>query len=323
MSCRVVAIAALCLVLPGGSAGANCGSESSCPLEPPAIRGDARFQFEVSQLYIDQDQPMVGADDAAIGAIPGHHDEVRTVSRVTNVRGAVRTPQGWAFRATLPYIHRTHEHIHHHMGEDHYERWNDRGVGDLDVSVTREFRRDQGGRYQATLGVNAPTGKQRGAENEDGDPIEASARIGTGSWGLTASTGAEWRLRAPGRDGDTTMPLRLSLSGRANGRGVEEYRHGAEAQAHVSTEYPVAGAVAALLQANYRVRAKDDVGDADQEEASNTGGAALYVTPGLRVDALSGLSLYGLVQLPVWERVNGIQVVATMNVIVGLRRSIL
>ncbi len=322
MLSRIIVLAAVWLAIPVGFAGANCGSESSCPLEEPDSHRDARFRIDVSHLYVDQDQPMVGTDEAAIGAIPQDHDEVRTVNRITNIRATVRNRRGWSVAATLPYLRRTHEHIHHDGSEDHYERWHDRGLGDLDVSATRVFRGMRGPQWRLGIGVKTPTGKQKGALTEDGDPIEASARLGTGSWDLTASAGAEWSLRAPGKDPGTSMPFRLSISGRANGRGVENYRHGAELQAHASTEYALSGGLAALLQTNYRVRAKDDVGDAEEEDAANTGGAALYLTPGLRVDPISDLSLYGLVQIPVWERVNGIQIVAKTNLIIGVSRSV-
>jgi hypothetical protein len=319
--------AALFLVFAASSAAvpaarASCGAEGSCPLENPAAHFGSRLVFEASALYIDQNQPMVGSNDAVVGAIPGHHDEVRTVNRVTQFRALFRTAPGWTFAATIPYVSRTHEHIHHHMGEDHYERWRDDGVGDLEANAQRVFASADGPSLRVGLGIAAPTGKQTPAVNEDGDPIEASARIGTGAWGMTASLGLDWNGHAPGRNAEARMPLRITLAGRWNGTGVEGYRHGAEAQLHVGTEYPLARHVALMGQANYRLRAKDDVGADDEEEAANTGGATVYLTPGLRYDGLRGFSVYGLAQFPVWERVNGIQVVANSNLVLGVSRSI-
>ena len=118
MTRRFIVVALLSVValpaLPAGRALANCGSESSCPLEPQHAHPDARFLFDVNQLYIDQDQPRVGTEDAAVGAIPGHHDEVRTKNWILNFRGVYRPASGWALAANLPYVDRMHEHIHHH-----------------------------------------------------------------------------------------------------------------------------------------------------------------------------------------------------------------
>lgn len=300
---------------------AGCGAECSCPLENPDSHLESTLLFDVSHLYIDQNQPRVGADDAFVGAIQGHHDEVRTVNRVTNFRVTYRAKPGWALVANLPWVHRSHEHIHHHMGEDHYQRWNDDGLGDLELTATRIVARSSGPGFRLGVGVKAPTGDQKAPLSEDGDPIEPSARLGTGAWGILASVGAEWRVRAPGRTEGVTMPIRATLAGKYNGRGVEDFRHGAEALIHLGAEYPTLRHLSFLLQTNYRVRAKDDVADTDEEE-SNTGGASVYVTPGLRYDALPGFSIYGLAQFPVWERVNGIQVVAESNLVLGISRSL-
>jgi hypothetical protein len=226
------------------------------------------------------------------------------------------------FGANLPYIHRTHEHIHHDLGGDEYERWNYSGLGDLELSATRNIVPASGPRFRFGLGVKAPTGKQDPALTEDGEPLEASARIGTGAWDFLANLGAEWRFHAPGKGSEEQMPFRVTLAGRYNGNGVEEFRHGAEAQVNVGTEYPLVKHLSLLLQSNYRLRAKDDAGDAEDEEEANTGGAAVYATPGIRFDAVPGFSIYGLAQIPIYERVNGIQVVAESNLVLGISRSI-
>lgn len=307
---------------PARPALAGCGAEDSCPVDQPDMHLESRLLFDVSHLYIDQNQPMVGASDAFVGAIPGHHDEVRTVNRVSNFRLTYRMHPGWTIGANLLYINRTHEHINRHMGEDHYQRWNDSGLGDLELSATRLIVLASGPRFRVGLGVKAPAGKQKAALDEEGVPIEPSARLGTGSWDLLANLGAEWRFHAPGKAAEETMPLRVTLAGRYNGSGIEEFRHGAEAQLNVGTEYPLVRRLALLLQSNYRLRAKHDVGVAEEEEEANTGGVTLYATPGLRFDALPGFSIYGLAQIPIYERVNGIQVVAESNLVLGISRSI-
>jgi len=283
---------------------------------------ESMLSFEVSEQYSDQDQPRVGTHDAAVGAIPGHHDEVRTVNRVSTARVGYRPAAAWSFSASLPFVNRTHEHIHNHLGVPEYLRWNYQGAGDLETSATRRLgSRDAGARYFASAGVKAPTGL-RNVEEVDGDQPEPSARPGTGSWDFMAGVGAEWRLSGLGFSDRGGMPLRASVNGRWNGRGTERYQVGSEVAAHLATEIPATTWGTLLLQTNFRVREKDDVGNFDAE-ASNTGGTALFVTPGVRIGAGRVTSVTALVQLPVYQRVNGIQLVSEANLYVGVTHALL
>jgi hypothetical protein len=67
---------------------------------------------------------------------------------------------------------------------------------------------------------------------------------------------------------------------------------------------------------NGRLRGKDDPGQTDALR-DNTGGTWVYGSPGLRVQAGSALAAYAYVQLPVYERVNRIQLAAPYHLIVG------
>ena len=52
--------------------------------------------------------------------------------------------------------------------------------------------------------------------------------------------------------------------------------------------------------------------------AEHTGGEALYVTPGLWIGLTERLEAQAFVQVPVMQRVNGIQLVSRWNASVGL-----
>lgn len=315
----IAACAALLLLaaFPAARAAASCGSEN-CPLDQPSRWDEASFNFEVSQQYIDQDQPRIGTGDAVVGQISSHEDEVRTVNRITLGRASYSWSPAWTASLALPYVNRTHEHIHDPLGEAEYLRWSYSGVGDLETGVTRRMG-GSGMRSFLTAGVKAPIGR-RNVPEIDGDQPEPTARPGTGSWDLLAGVGAEWRLHVTAFHDRGGMPLRASLNGRYNGRGTERYRVGSEVTAHVATEAPVVSWGTLLLQTNLRVRAKDDVGDTDAE-AANTGGTSLYVSPGFRVGG-HGTYLYGLVQVPVYQRVNGIQLVSDSNLFLGITHAL-
>ncbi len=307
--------AALAFTLPAAAL-ASCGAEN-CPLDHASRWSEAPFSFDVSYQYIDQNQPRVGNDDASVGALPRHHDEIRTLNRATTGRASYRFAGAWSVSAALPYIERFHAHIHNHLGVPEYERWEYNGIGDLEVDGLRAFGGGEGrSRYFATAGVKMPTGVTD-VRNEAGDQPEPAARPGSGSWDFLVGAGSEWRVGGTRADDAGSIPLRLSVTGRLNGRGTEEYRIGSQVQAHLASELPIGRTVAVLGQANFRVKGKDDVGASGLEE-EDTGGSWLYLSPGLRVSTGSRASIYGLVQIPVYQRVNGIQLVSDANLYLGV-----
>jgi hypothetical protein len=72
-----------------------------------------------------------------------------------------------------------------------------------------------------------------------------------------------------------------------------------------------------MLQVNSRFRAKDEIEDEPEEEAF-TGGTFVYLSPGVRV-RVRDTSLYALVQLPVYQDVNGLQITSRMNFVGGVQ----
>jgi len=163
---RLALLWAAALALPA-AAFASCGAEN-CPLDHASRWSEAPFSFEVSYQYIDQDQPRVGSDDAAVGALPRNHDEIRTLNRATTARATYRFARVWSVSAALPYIERFHAHIHNRLGVPEYERWDYNGIGDLEFSGLRAFGGSESrSRYFTTLGVKTPTGVTE-VKNETG-----------------------------------------------------------------------------------------------------------------------------------------------------------
>ena len=99
---------------------AGCGS-SSCPLDlnnlnVPATR---HFSLDLSLQYIDQDQPRAGTENVDVGAIHAHHDEVRTINRITTAALTWAASDRLHVTATLPFVSRAHQHLassHGHAG---------------------------------------------------------------------------------------------------------------------------------------------------------------------------------------------------------------
>lgn len=314
MAAALFAVALSCIAV---SAVASCGS-ASCPLDLNALNRPevGRFSLDLSFDYIDQDQPRIGTRDAAVGEIHAHHDEVRTINRNVNFLLRYAATDRWQFSIMAPYISRSHEHIHNHAGEQEPEHWNLSGQGDVQLQTRYRFAPG----FWALAGVKLPTGADSRA-NGEGEVAETPIQPGTGSTDYIAGIGWESGVvrstMAHGPMGNAArIPLFASLTFRRNGTGAADYHFGNEWQASAGGAYPLRTSLELLLQANARRRLRDRDPD---DPGAFTGGTYAYVSPGLRWSGRRG-SVYALIQLPVYQDVNGIQLTSKRNWVTGVQK---
>jgi hypothetical protein len=312
---------ALCLAaaLVAPAAWASCGS-SSCPIELRAL--DAahpdRFTLDLSFQYIDQDQPMIGTRNARVGELHAHHDEVRTINRIATLQLVYAPTDRLQFSIAVPRVSRDHEHLHNHHGAVIPESWQFAGIGDVALQAR--------GRITESLlligGVKLATGARHEA-NDEGEEAEVTIQPGSGSTdylgGLAWHGGFVRDTSLGGAMGHSTrIPLFASATYRVNGNGTERYRRGNELQVNAGGEYPLASRLNLAAQLNARVLSRDEPGDTGEDPAL-TGGRFLYASPGLNVTLTPSLGAYAFVQLPLYQKVNGIQLTAKKNLVFGVR----
>jgi hypothetical protein len=294
------------------AASASCGS-SSCPLDLHALglADNARLTLDLSFQFINQDRLRRQSGEFEI-----EHDELRTVNRLTTLLLMARVAPRLQLGFSAPFVSRTHEHVDRASGDP--EQWHFGALGDVALQA----------RYHAapslwlTAGVKLPTGARHETNGEE----EAEVTIQPGTGSTDVLVGATWQggvlhdTAVGGPMGSTTLiPLFASATYRLNGRGMHEYRRGNELQVSAGSEYPIAQSLHAIGQVNLRHSAKDDVG-LTEENPALTGGTYVYLSPGLRLLTGAGTSLYGYVQIPVLQRVNGVQLVSRANYLVGVQR---
>jgi hypothetical protein len=199
---KVLSFVLLCL-LPSG-AGASCGSEH-CPIDLGMPWEHSILSFDLTQQYIDQNQPRVGAHDAPVGALPSAEDEVRMLSRITTAQVVYQPSDRWTLRGSFPFVSRYHEHIANSKGSPpERQRWTFNGAGDVEVLLSRSFTTASatGPRYRISLGTKAPSGVTS-VEATGGDQPEPSGqrrvvcyrRCRRGVEGYAED--AQWSVRSP------------------------------------------------------------------------------------------------------------------------------
>jgi len=305
---------------------AGCGS-SSCPIDTQALNRPALggFTLDLSFQYIDQDLTALKEP---------HHDEVRTLSRATTATISYAPTSRLQLSAAIPWIARHHDHLassHSHAlapRAEHNtipESWDIRGLGDVVLNARVALTQPNivtHSAWWAIGGVKLPTGDD-GASNDDGEVGELPIQAGTGTYdgivGLAYEGGLLRSSHLQGPMGDVALvPYFISATYTFRGGATDGYRLGNELQINAGTAYAFTRRFELLLQLNSRFRSKDDIADEPEEEAF-TGGTAVFASPGVRVPLGRAGALYGLVQLPLHQDVNGIGLNADPHYIVGLQ----
>lgn len=300
---------------------ASCGS-ASCPLDLNALNRPVagHFAAELSFEYIDQDQPRIGTRAVAVGALPAEHDQVRTINRSTSLVLRYAASDRLLFSATVPYV--SHYHLRLQGGVP--ESWNLSGIGDTTLQVRgriAEFDPVHRTALWGFAGVKLPTGASD-RTNANGDVGELPIQPGTGSTdtivGLAFESGVLHETAMQGPMGSVTLiPMFASIQYRRNTTDAQNYRVGNEIQLNGGTVVPLRDHLQLILQANAKLRSRDV--SPDPEDHLLTGGRYLFVSPGVRFDGGHGAAWYAMLQVPVYQHVNGIQLTAKRNLVTGVQ----
>ncbi len=319
---RKVSYLVILLALSLNSSGihASCGA-ASCPLNLHRYLKRGWLQIGLTHEYINQDELFVGSDRAFVGAIPRHHDEVQTLNQRTVLNLQYGVSDAIAVKILLPFIHREHTHIHHHQGEDLWEQWNFTGLGD--ITATGDFvvvlPKEPFDPYVSfSVGAKLASGVTN-AVNAEGESAEITIQPGTGSVdGLVGLNYRQALVSVPTLTGTYgSVPLSASLLYQFNGRGRYDYRFGNSLLAHVGTGYQLVDRASVLFQLNARFQGFADVGRSG-EPREDTGGTWIFASPGLDVQLGNTLRAHAYVQIPLYQKVHGIQQTARLNLLFGL-----
>ena len=272
----------------------------------PGSRFDLRFE------YIDQDQPRAGSREVGVGEISKHHDEIRTVNRNWLATYDYPFNQDWGVSATLPLLDRDHAHLHNHMGTQILDRWNFTEVGDLRVLGRRQWRGEsvEAQRldfYGATFGLKLPTGK-RDVRNDNGDLAERTLQPGTGTTDLLVG-GYFRRMLGSGSSWFVDALLQQPLNTH------DEFRPGARVSLDAGYRWEATDRLGLMLQLNLLHRERDKGAQAESEDS---GGDAIFVSPGASYTLTDKLQVYGFLQLPLYQYVNGVQLTADWAIVAGV-----
>jgi hypothetical protein len=298
------------------TADASCGSAFCLVNTNWSVQGvwnEPGWRLDLRYEYIDQDQPMHGSDRVGVGEIAAHHDEVRTQNRNWFATLDYGFAPDWGVSVIVPYVDRVHDHIHNHRGEQLTEHWSFRDLGDVRVqgrwqTVIDSANTERAAFAGATFGLKLPTGKTDVA-NGDGEIAERSLQPGTGTTDLML--GAYYRQAIPNAHASWFTQAQAQVAMNSH----DQFRPGGQLGLDVGYRYDATDRLGLMLQANYHYKARDR---GESAEPDDSGGHFLTVSPGASFALTPQMQVYGYVQLPLWQRVNGVQLTSDWSATVGL-----
>jgi hypothetical protein len=307
---------ALVLCAPLGAA-ASCGS-AFCMVDTQwsmqGVNVTPGTRFDLHYEYINQNHVQNGRRRIGVGEIPRDHDEVQTVNR--NFIGTLdhNFDANWGVTATLPIVRRTHFHIQNNNdGTQTPENWKFTEVGDLRLLGRYQFAPTETpehalGQSGLLFGLKLPTGSFK-VRNSVGERAERTLQPGTGT--TDALFGAFLRRAFPLKDLSWFVQGLVQIPFTTR----EDYRPRRRINVDAGMRYEATEKLGLLLQMNGLINGRD--GGA-QAEAEDSGGGSLFLSPGVAYALTKDLQVYSFLQLPLYQFVNGVQLVADRALVVGL-----
>jgi hypothetical protein len=275
----------------------------------PGWRLDLRYED------IHQDQLQAGRRRVAPGEVARDHDEVSTVNRNWLASAEYTLNDDWGVNVSVPVVKRSHLHLENDAatGEQTPESWNFSDIGDIRAVARRRLATfEADGHALGTVGIHfglkLPTGSFN-VQNADGERAERPLQPGSGT--TDALLGIYYAQVLPLRD--LSWFTQAQLQSPLNAR--DGFRPGSRLLLDAGLRYDLGDQVSLLLQANALFRGRDSGAQAEREDS---GGQSLFLSPGLSVAATRDIHVYGFLQVPIYQYVNGVQLVARPAAVVGV-----
>ncbi len=292
---------------------ASCGAASCTLTTDRFVQGSwdsPGFYLDLRAEYLRQDRLYAGSHRIDAGQANEETIERETVNR--NVIATLDWAFGsnWALSLRVPYLDRRHVHdvLPATPGDPMVtERWDIRRLGDVQVLGRYQLPLQDKMAYAVTAGLKLPTGSHTVA-NSDGALAERALQPGTGTTDLVV--GASARRSVSERD---ALFGQIAASVPLNSR--DAYRPGERFDVAFGGVHQYASGWSAALQLNVSHRGRDSGANAEPDVSGST---SVQLSPGVNVEVGGGTHLYGFVQVPVYQHVNGVQLVPRWSVLVGV-----
>jgi hypothetical protein len=242
---------------------------------------------------------------AAEEAIERH---TRNLNLVTTIERSF--DDRWSLALRVPLVRRDHLHdlVDANTGAiGPSERWRFTRVGDAQLLARwQDASRAPDLSWALTGGLELPSGSKR-VTNADGSRAERALQPGSGTTDLVL--GASLRQGFGGADA-LNLQVTVVHALEAN----EDFKRGRQIDVAAGWSHAYSAQLSASIQASASFKSRDS---GLQSEPGNSGATALWLSPGATLSIDKQAAVYGFIQLPAYQKVNGIQLVPKASLVLG------
>lgn len=287
----------------------GCTLNSDWASQGYAVRPGWRFDLRAD--YFNQDDLRMGTKAVGRGTFefPNEQEiQEKTLNRNLTATLDYSPSPDWGVALLVPVFHRYHATIAEGDTEPSFSKAS--GLGDVRVLGRYQgFSEDHS--FGVQLGFKLATGDTKQAFHagpQAGQPLDRGLQLGTGTTDLLFGAYAFGSLAADwGCFGQVLFQKPLAEK--------DGFKPGDGLNANLGVRYMGWRGIAPHLQVNVRAEQRESGVNAD---VANSGATLVYLSPGLTVEAGPAMQVYVFVQVPVAQRVNGLQIEPRWSASVGM-----
>lgn len=312
---KALALPALLLAaMPAAQACGACGCTLHSDWATQGFGTQPGVRFDLRYDTFNQDQLRAGTSAVDRGAFPLPADQElqeQTLNRNLTATFDYSPNADWGVALVVPLFNRYHVTVAEGDTAPTFSQGN--GLGDVRVL----------GRYQGfterrvfgvQVGVKLPTGRTTqtfNAGSQAGEPLDRGLQLGTGTTDLLLGLFAHGELGLDwGVFGQVLVQKPLAER--------DGFKPGDGVNANLGLRYTGFRGFTPHLQLNARIEGRESGVNAD---IGNSGATLVYLSPGLTVEVAPRIQVYAFAQVPVAQRVTGLQIEPRWSASVGLHWS--
>lgn len=312
---KVLSAAAVTMALALPDVAMAC-SGCGCTLDTDDHSANAGWTVDGRVDYLNQNQIWQGGGKASASlrdpSTGDNHEVQRNTTTVFYTTTIDYQSEGaWGVNVALPFQNRFHSTYNSGNGDWNSSKseWN--RLSDIRVLGRYTVWDDIG--LSVLGGLKLPTGSNRmtfAGGATAGQVVDRGLQPGTGTWDLLLGLSQKGNIT----ENLSWFAQELWQKPMQQSNGFAE---GQKLNASVGVRYAVNELISPQFQINAQNRWRDRGYNAD---IANSGGEVVYASPGLLVNVAEKTAVYGFVQIPVYQRVGGLELVPGYSASVGFRQ---